>query len=66
MMYTHNHVVIFCGLWVATSVRDNVSIKRDAYGFWLADFRRRQRVDFQLYVFPGHVKSVLLGGSRGA
>lgn len=44
--------------WVSKNMRGNVSIKCHVYGYWLANFRRRQQVDGQLQIFLVHVRQV--------
>lgn len=58
LVYNTTPVVIFRGNWIPLDENGNISIKRNQYGFWLANFNRRQRTNVQPYAFPSHVKQV--------
>jgi hypothetical protein len=58
LMYQQTPVILFRGSWVPPNEHGNATIKRDKYGFWMANFRRRQRVNQEPYVFPAQVKQV--------
>ena len=58
LMYQQTPVVLFRGSWVPPNEQGNATMKRDRYGFWMANFRRRQRSNQQPYVFPAQVKQV--------
>ena len=58
LMYQQTPVVLFRGSWVPPNEHGNATLKRDMYGFWMANFRRRQRPSQQPYVFPAQVKQV--------
>ena len=58
LMYQQTPVVLFRGSWVPPNEHGNATLKRDRYGFWMANFRRRQRASQQPYVFPAQVKQV--------
>ena len=58
LMYQQTPVILFCGSWVPPNEHGNATLKRDRYGFWMANFRRRQRANQQPYVFPAQVKQV--------
>ena len=58
LMYQQTPVVLFRGSWVPPNEHGNATLKRDRYGFWMANFRRRQRSSEQPYVFPAQVKQV--------
>lgn len=58
VMYDQTPVILFRGSWVPPQENGNASIKRDKYGFWLANFNRRQRASEQPYVFPHQVRQV--------
>ena len=58
LMYQQTPVILFRGSWVPPNEHGNATLKRDRYGFWMANFRRRQRANQQPYVFPAQVKQV--------
>jgi hypothetical protein len=58
MLYDHTPVILFRGSWVPPQENGNAAIKRDKYGFWLANFNRRQRATEQPYAFPHQVRQV--------
>ena len=58
LMYQQTPVILFRGSWVPPNEHGNPTLKRDKYGFWMANFRRRQRANQQPYVFPAQVKQV--------
>lgn len=58
LMYQQTPVILFRGSWVPPNERGHATLKRDKYGFWMANFRRRQRATQEPYVFPAQVKQV--------
>ena len=58
LMYQQTPVILFRGSWVPPNEHGNATLKRDMYGFWMANFRRRQRASQEPYVFPAQVKQV--------
>ena len=58
LMYQQTPVILFRGSWVPPNEHGNATLKRDRYGFWMANFRRRHRANQQPYVFPAQVKQV--------
>ena len=57
-MYQQTPVILFRGSWVPPNEHGNATMKRDRYGFWMANFQRRQRASIEPYVFPAQVKQV--------
>ena len=58
LMYQQTPVILFRGSWVPPNEHGNATMKRDKYGFWMANFQRRQRATQEPYVFPAQVKQV--------
>ena len=58
LMYQQTPIILFRGSWVPPNEHGNATVKRDRYGFWMANFRRRQRANQEPYVFPAQVKQV--------
>ena len=58
LMYQQTPVILFRGSWVPPNSHGKATMKRDRYGFWMANFQRRQRASQEPYVFPAQVKQV--------
>lgn len=59
LRYNTTPIVIFKCNWIPPNGTGNISIRRDQYGFWFANFSMRQSPNSQPYTFPTHVKQVL-------
>ena len=56
--YGNLPLVVFRGSWVPPNVNGRVGIKRDKFGFRMANLWRRQHATTQPNVFPLHVQQV--------
>ena len=54
--YGNLPLMAFRRSWVPLDVNGRMAIIKDKFGFWMANFWRRQHATTQSYVFPLHVE----------
>jgi len=63
--YRHTCVVVFVCRWVkANYCGPNVNVKRDKWGFTLANFQSCQQFGKESFVFPKHCEQVFFNNAR--